>query len=143
VVSTVWSLADAEQQGIKAPVLLDVGANIGVFAFTAAMLGYEVIAFEAMERNQMALYSSICASPVLQDRITLFPFALGAEEATCSIISDTANVADGHVACSESTKTDLLQQGYVVRSRMHVVTLGDYVDGVDVHVMKVCPPCCW
>jgi FkbM family methyltransferase len=138
VQSIIWSLADAERQGIKDPVLLDIGANLGVFALTAAALGYEVIAFEAMERNQKAMYSSLCASPALQERITLFPFALGAEEATCSVISDKANVADGHVACAESTRQSLLMEGYVERGKMHVVTLGDYMDGVDVHVLKVC-----
>ena len=135
--SVLWGLHDVEQQGVERPVFLDVGSNIGVFALSAAVVGYDVIAFEAMERNQQAIYSTLCANPALHERVTLLPYALGASNAACTMFSDSQNVADGHVACTEEARDDLLRQLYTERSSMHVVTLGDYMDDVPVHVMKV------
>jgi hypothetical protein len=53
------ALSSVEQKLGHKPVFLDVGANLGTFTLSVAAQGYPVIAFEAMQRNQDALYSSL------------------------------------------------------------------------------------
>ena len=64
----VAAIIDALQLSTPHPaertaVLLDVGANVGVFSFVAAALGYEVYAFEAMPRNVQALHQTCAGTP--------------------------------------------------------------------------------
>lgn len=54
-------------------VLLDIGANIGIFSFVAAVLGYTVYSFEAMPRNVAALHQTLCWNPGLRDTLTVSP----------------------------------------------------------------------
>ena len=118
-------------------VYLDIGTNIGAFALAIASIGYDVVAFEGMERNQQALYSSLCASPELLSRVTIFPYALGAQEQACTVLSDSTNQLDGHVTCSPAEKDKLTAAGYTVRSRTQVVTLHEYMAGAHIDVLKM------
>jgi FkbM family methyltransferase len=131
------SLLDVEARGQANPVFLDIGANLGCFSLAIAALGYNVIAFEGMPRNQMAIYSSLCATPSLLDTFTLFPFAVGDEEADCTMVSDSINKGDGHMVCTEEIRNTMLGNGYSERGHVHVVLLGDYLAGVRVDVMKM------
>lgn len=131
------SLLAIESRGQADPVFLDIGANLGCFSLAIAGLGYDVIAFEGMPRNLMALYSSLCATPSLLDSYTLFPFAVGDKEEDCTMFSDAINTADGHMVCSTETREDMLGHGYTERGHVHAVLLGDYLAGVRVDVMKM------
>ena len=115
----------------------DIGANVGCFSLALAALGYQIIAFEGMQRNQQALYSSLCANPALMDRFTLFPLALGSSVRHCAVLSDGVNVNDGHVACTDNLRAQLQAAGYEVRSEVDVVRLDDFMDGIHVDVVKM------
>lgn len=54
-------------------VLLDIGANVGIFSFVAASFGYTVYAFEAMPRNVAALHQTLCWNPELHSTLTVRP----------------------------------------------------------------------
>lgn len=50
---------------------VDVGANVGVYTLFVAAYGFNVLAFEPLHVNVMALRHSLCANPLLMQRITL------------------------------------------------------------------------
>lgn len=58
--------------------LLDIGANIGIFSFVAAALGYNVYSFEAMPRNVAALHQTLCWNPDLLKTLTVCPLQIPA-----------------------------------------------------------------
>lgn len=127
--------ADEAKSGKRSPLLLDVGANLGTFTITAAALGYDVVAFEAMERNVAAIHQTLCWNPELQERVTLFPYALAEEDQSCIVVSIGSNVADGNVLCNEEEIA--AAEGVFYRSTTHSVRLGDYLAGMQVDVMKI------
>lgn len=132
---TALQLVDQDNADARPPLLLDVGANLGTYSIVAAALGYDVIAFEAMERNVAAIHQTLCWTPELRERITLFPYALGADELSCFVVSDTVNVADGHVVCNEEEVAAMA--GALSRATVHSVRLGDYLSSVKADVMKI------
>jgi FkbM family methyltransferase len=137
VESILHALRDARRRGTPSPAFLDIGANLGVFTLTVAALGYNVVAFEGMRRNQEALYASLCATPALLERVTLFPYALGDADATCTMFSSARNVADGHAACTSAERAAMEAAAYVERDVVVSVKLGDFMRGVAVHVLKM------
>eukprot|EP00892_Ulva_mutabilis_P000857 jgi/Ulvmu1/10772/UM069_0006.1 len=134
-VLTALERAAAADAGGATPALLDIGANIGTYAIVAAAFGYPVRAFEAMTRNVQAIQQTLCWNPVLRNRLTLFPYALGEAEASCAVMSGPGNIADGHLVCSDE---QLAQHGDMVqRGVAHAVRLGDYLGDVRSDVMKI------
>ena len=87
----VWALEKVEDVQHNQAVFLDIGANLGAYTLAIAALGYDVIAFEGLARNQLAVYTSLCACPDLAERVTLFPVALGGREMECTFFSGTDN----------------------------------------------------
>lgn len=85
-------------------VLLDVGANVGVHTFSAALRGIPVIAVEAMPSNSDMLRRSLChpeTAPEIVDRVALVETALGRqrEKDACHIWSHPENVGNGQLEC--------------------------------------------
>lgn len=80
---------------------IDIGANVGAFAFAVAQAGFSVIAVEAMHVCQYALRLSLCAAPDVAPNMTLLPVALGREAARCALYTGDENVLDGHVRCGD------------------------------------------
>ncbi|KIY99432.1 hypothetical protein MNEG_8530 [Monoraphidium neglectum] len=126
----------------EAPLVVDVGANIGWFTLKAAEAGARVAAFEAMASNIQLVRTSLCANPGLMDRVALYNTGLGTQRATCSIISDVSNMGDGHTICDKDTK-DVIKQwksefgrDYVVRGEMRVRRLDSLIEE-DVQFMKI------
>lgn len=117
-------------------VLLDIGANIGIFSFVAAALGYNVYSFEAMPRNVAALHQTLCWNPDLLKTLTVFPYGLAEEERGCLILSDSINVADGHVVCNQE-ELDANGGDKTSRGSTYTVTLDNYLAGVHVDVVKI------
>lgn len=125
----------AANPGGPVPALLDIGANLGVFSLAAAAFGYPVRAFEALPRNAQAIYQTLCWNPQLQERVTLFPYALGEEEVACRVMSLPNNIANGNLVCSD----DQLAQHKDMQTRgvAYTVRLGDYLAGVRSDVLKI------
>eukprot|EP00892_Ulva_mutabilis_P003935 jgi/Ulvmu1/1913/UM012_0073.1 len=119
------------------PVLVDIGANLGVYTIVAAALGYPVIAFEALPRNVAAIHQTLCWNPELAERVTLFPYALGAAERSCVVMSDDGNVGDGHLGCTNGAVISRLRKRMPPRAAVQSVRLGDYLAGVPVDVLKL------
>jgi FkbM family methyltransferase len=92
----------ADDQAVMSDVLfVDAGANIGWHTLNIAARGYEVLAFEGLPMNQMLLRSTLCQNPALMERVTLFPYALGARHEVCHALSRDSNQGQGFIAnCS-------------------------------------------
>jgi FkbM family methyltransferase len=136
-VQTILSALDRfEATRGREAVLVDIGANVGMFTIVAAAFGYRVIAFEAMPDNVRAIRETLCWNPHLADRVALFPYGLGATRATCRIISADENIADGHVVCDEK---ELVAYGdeYAQRGKVEIVRLDEILGGVEVPVVKI------
>jgi FkbM family methyltransferase len=91
---------DAETEGTKNLVYMDVGANIGscvvqILSTTDA----KVVAFEPNPKNLFRLTSTLLNLPEeMKNRVTLFPVALGSEPAgTATIVSDPRNAGNTQV----------------------------------------------
>ncbi|KAF8071098.1 hypothetical protein HT031_001180 [Scenedesmus sp. PABB004] len=117
-----------------APLVVDVGANVGWFMANAAAAGARVAAFEAMAANAALLRRTLCANPWLHERIALFATGLGNASASCFVISDVHNAVDGHTKCTAGEPT--APPGYAVRGAMTVRRL-DTLVAEDVQVLKI------
>ncbi|WPT13807.1 hypothetical protein PSENEW3_00001646 [Picochlorum sp. SENEW3] len=127
--SIIYKLdAFAESQGLSRSEVyfVDIGANVGTFSFAIAMMGFQVLAFEALQVNQEALRMSLCANPQLIESIAIFNTALGKDKATCQMFSDPQNILDGAVACGPSKKPPFAF--LVWRQQLDIVRLDDVLD---------------
>lgn len=88
-----------------------------------------------MPRNVQAIYQTLCWNPELREQLTLFPYALGDEEASCAVMSIPSNVANGNVVCSDDQMST--HQDMEVHGATHTVRLGDYLGAVRSDVMKI------
>ena len=79
--------------------LVDIGANIGAHTLFAAAFGFGVLAFEPLRTNALAIRHSLCASPALGPRVTLFHRGLGSEALHCVVYSGNNNIGDGVFDC--------------------------------------------
>jgi tRNA1(Val) A37 N6-methylase TrmN6 len=68
-----------EFKKIANPVVLDIGANIGIHSFFYAALGAETHAFEPFPVNWRSLSCSWDANPFLQKRLHIYNAAIGNE----------------------------------------------------------------
>ncbi|MDU9376928.1 hypothetical protein McpSp1_15680 [Methanocorpusculaceae archaeon Sp1] len=75
----------------KGDVVFDCGANLGIFSLLAAYRGAEVYAFEPVPEARRLLRHTLDLNPELCGRVTIVPYALGAEkgEAEFTILADT------------------------------------------------------
>ena len=116
------------------PVLLDIGANLGVMTVTAAALGYPVIAFEPDPHRAEAIHQTLCWNPGLQERVTLFPYAVAGAERPCLVTANDTGGADSHIACGGAGSAP---GAHAHAAIVHSVRLGDYLAGVQVDVLKL------
>ncbi|KAI9326197.1 S-adenosyl-L-methionine-dependent methyltransferase [Zopfochytrium polystomum] len=92
-------LHEAERHGIKDPLFLDVGANLGMHSVAVLAYGYRVVSIDALTVNAHHFMSTICRTPKLMERSTFILNGLGAAPSTCAISSDDFNLGDGTVTC--------------------------------------------
>jgi FkbM family methyltransferase len=107
--------------------LIDIGANIGWYSFMAAATGFPALAYEAMEVNQAAMWTTMCLNPWMHDMVTLFPYGLGPREEQCHMWALPSNFLDGHMFCGEEG-AKLAQSRCLTPSGVtHIVRLADYL----------------
>jgi len=120
---------------------IDIGANIGWLSFNMAALGVNVLAFEPMQENielfKQTLHLEENVKSGVSDRITLYEYGLGAQEATCFVYSDDKNVGDGHIQCVEQESDVKLKANYSVRGRVPLKRLDDVVNVEGMHIVVV------
>ena len=78
-------------------VFLDIGANIGTYAILLARKGLRGYAFEPIKGNSDALRINLILNN-LEDKIKLFPVALGAKSRQAEFAFDLVNTGASHLA---------------------------------------------
>ena len=126
-------------------VFMDIGANIGWYSLTAAIMGFSVISFEPFRSN----LGLICSSIRTLDRnvangIKVFDVGLDFKPRNCEMFQQrTKNVGDTHSICDGASRSQFIEKGYSPLGWMNTTTLDialeagyfNHVDHID--VMKV------
>ncbi|KAK9840961.1 hypothetical protein WJX81_002664 [Elliptochloris bilobata] len=120
--------AQALAAGRRTPIFLDIGANVGSYALSAAAHGFRVVAFEPLTINAVALRRSLCRNPTLAPHVTLHEQALAGEARQgCVLVSAAQNVGDGTLKC-DMPPGWAPGEGYSVRPGAHdFVRLDDFL----------------
>ena len=93
--------------------LIDVGSNVGWYAFLAAHRNFNVVAFEPFSKNIELQNSTRCLQPKLASRITVYPFGLSSRTIHCSLHQNPkVNFGDTHTACDDKSKARFEKKGY-------------------------------
>ncbi|KAI9361691.1 S-adenosyl-L-methionine-dependent methyltransferase [Zopfochytrium polystomum] len=95
-------LHEAELRGVRDPLFLDIGANLGMHSVAVLAYGYRVMSIDALTVNAHHFMSTLCRTPKLMERSTFILNGLGATSTTCAISSDDFNLGDGTVTCEAS-----------------------------------------
>lgn len=142
------SMTEQQQQQAsgpdRPPLMVDVGAHVGWYGFSAAVAGARTAFFEAMPSNNRLLRRSICSSAWLADRITLYATGLSNKSAECSIISEDLNQGNGITICDQDAQqgvqavTAMFKDRYkfLARDKITVRRL-DAMLSEEVQVMKI------
>jgi len=133
--SGTWELHPDDIKNIgKADSAIDIGANIGFYSFVLAAYGWNVTSFEPIPANHNLFEATMCANPLLKQKITLNKFGLGGQDDHCIIISGDDNLGDGNAKCGEDAKKPI-PPGYHQRATMEVRRLDDVL--TEQHISQV------
>ena len=112
--------------------VVDVGANLGYFSLLSAAMGFQVIAFEPMNRNAAKLFSSIIRNG-FQERMTLLQNAVTYDPTGRVTMKEThdSNQGNGQIRAVDSSLRGVYGMDYV-----ETITL-DGVVQQDVVLLKI------
>lgn len=144
----VDKIDEAKTKGVKSPIVVDVGGNIGYFTHLALALGATTITLEPMRENLGPMLSTIRANDGWQNRSTVYNNAVSFESTTRVHMKSTStsiNLSNGHIINVECGGKDVSsseqQQQYGV-DYMETVTLDQVLlehhsEVERIHFMKI------
>ena len=130
-------------------VFLDVGANIGTYCIIPALAGLKVIGWEPGHSNFEALKTNIELNN-FQDKISIYPYALGNKKRSASFTVDPINTGASHLTeieenCEhienpefediEIVRFDDVKKEYNLNPEDKVIMKVD-VEGMEIDVLK-------
>jgi FkbM family methyltransferase len=119
-------------------IMVDVGSNVGWYAFLAASRNISVVAFEPFQYNLAIQNATRCMHPRLASRITLHPFGLSDQALHCSLHQQPAvNFGDTHTACDVPMREAFTKNGYVQLGESNMYRLDDIVTPALANARKV------
>jgi FkbM family methyltransferase len=112
--------------------VLDIGANIGAYSVMAAYYGFQVHAFEPLEKNLALFRASLCANSHVLDesRVTIHESLVGDQEGSCSVYQSSGSNGLG-VMCCGTEECAKMDQSYIFQKSMPITRL-DSVLGTSV-----------
>ena len=120
-----------------ATTFVDVGSNVGWYAFTMART-HRVVAFEPFHKNIALQNATRCMHPRRADRIRLHPFGLSNRTEVCSLFQiPTVNHGDTHTACTTASRDAFASAKYEELGRSVVRRLDDVATDDLVRAEKV------
>ena len=133
----VAKMDEGKAKGIKDPVFLDIGSNIGYFSINMAARGYKTISIDAMKSNGDIYRTTLCDNPELMKHVTFFNTGLDKETKTCYVVSIPSNTQNGNVFCPPvPTDKFTAPEGYVTRGEVNLARLDELVKQ-DIYVLKI------
>eukprot|EP01063_Lacrimia_lanifica_P030791 TRINITY_DN4966_c0_g1_i2.p1 TRINITY_DN4966_c0_g1~~TRINITY_DN4966_c0_g1_i2.p1 ORF type:complete len:439 (+),score=123.02 TRINITY_DN4966_c0_g1_i2:72-1388(+) len=78
---------------------IDVGSNLGWWAFVGAKKKWKMIAVEASPNNHALIRLSMCLNPKLAPYIELRSTLIGNDDSTCIVASDKRDFGDARTFC--------------------------------------------
>ncbi len=108
-------------------VFLDIGANIGTYALLLAKNGLHGFAFEPIRSNCDAIRINLILNN-LEDKIKLFPLALGKEPHTAEFEFDHVNTGASHLAIIKP-EDEVTERETITKSQ--IVPLDSLLDQID------------
>ena len=137
VSNIVAKMDEGKAKGIKDPVFLDIGSNIGYFSINMAARGYKTISIDAMKSNGDIYRTTLCDNPELMKHVTFFNTGLDKETKTCYVVSIPSNTQNGNVFCPPvPTDKFTAPEGYVTRGEVNLARLDELVNQ-DIYVLKI------
>jgi FkbM family methyltransferase len=79
---------------------VDIGGNVGYFAFALAQSGWSVTTFEPMQSNREFMQATICANPAFAQKVDIQPFGLGTSSQFCKFIFHYTNIGNAVTRCA-------------------------------------------
>jgi len=125
-------------------VFWDIGANIGLYSFYAALLGHRVDAFEPYPPNIAEFMATYVRSDDLGELMTLHPWAIGGEQGCYALAIPKMNGAGATTFTMQSPgTTGILVNGITLTEAWLWLRTADYpdyikidVDGTEYDVLK-------
>ena len=105
--------------------VIDVGANLGWWSFSAASLGMNSVAVEGAPTNLAFLALSKCLNPTLATKIRIMPTLVGEGTQSCVLAMPSQNVGDGALHCKmldQNSWTNDEIDGLLVASKGYLKT---------------------
>ena len=122
----------------KAPVVIDIGANMGTMCVPLAAEGYETHAFEMFPNNVRLLNISRCINSIPASRLQIHHAGLSDREHECIFISDKNFISDATLKCDDRTKPmshwnagDVFRDNYIVRGKAQLRRFDSLLDERD------------
>ena len=92
--------------------MLDIGSNIGTCALNMAAVGYNVLAFEPVERNAAHIRAAVRRNVDISGQITLFEVGLSDKHHSATIYREIGNAGNSIVGKDDKqTRGDLQGTG--------------------------------
>jgi hypothetical protein len=92
----------ARESGVRDPVFLDIGSNVGWTSLAVASAGYNVISIEPSRKHAHAFRESLCYNKKISPKITFFNVDLSASSETCWTIK-SLNGGEERVTCGATS----------------------------------------
>jgi FkbM family methyltransferase len=130
------------------PIVLDLGANIGVFSLLAAAAHEKarVFAYEPGPANLRMIELNALANPSLSDRIEVRPEAVGGETRIAEFRYNEANPQASGISYAKGTVVQVQVRSFadVVRSLPATVDVAKIdIEGAEFEILEMTPPELW
>lgn len=106
-------------------VFVDVGSNVGWYAYTVAQ-SHDVVAFEPFHKNLLLQNATRCLQPDRAARVRLLPYGLSDRAQTCDLFQqEDVNHGDTHTVCTDAQRAAFSRKGYKRLGRASYARLDD------------------
>jgi FkbM family methyltransferase len=106
---TYERLALRDVLGVVRPgdLVIDIGANVGLYSLAAAAAGARVHAFEPVPATAARLRTSLALNPELTDRVTVHGEGLSDEPGTLTLFTESLDGYSGHASAHLPTEAQV------------------------------------
>ena len=121
--------------------MLDIGSNVGWYPSLLGRYGYNILCFEAFEKNYYVAKKNYCHLNKNEENVIIITKGLGAKEKLCHYFNQINNAGNGMVICDDN-KNILNDKGlnFIKDSDVEITTLDNfmpYLSNKNIALMKI------